>query len=149
MRFGHVLVATDLSEHAKRPLEYAKSKLLDLSDRISVVTIVDDWVTPSLAVEFIPNVDMLRQYRSDVLERVSGTLGGLVRDHFGGDSRVTARAVPSTEPAYRAIQQFATDEGCDLVVVGSHGAGALSNLFLGSTMQRLLRHATVPVLVIP
>ena len=35
------------------------------------------------------------------------------------------------------------------IVVGSHGAGAMSAAFLGSTALKLLHHSDIPVLVVP
>ncbi len=36
-----------------------------------------------------------------------------------------------------------------MIVVGSHGAGALRGIVLGSTPYKLLHHSRVPVLVVP
>lgn len=46
-----------------------------------------------------------------------------------------------------AIVASATAEDCDLVVVGSHGRGALEQLWLGSVTTRVLATCSVPVLV--
>lgn len=37
----------------------------------------------------------------------------------------------------------------DLIAIGSHGHGRIVELFLGSTTERILRRATVPVLCVP
>jgi len=39
--------------------------------------------------------------------------------------------------------------GPDLVVIGMHSKGILDRIFIGSTAERLVRHASRPVLVIP
>lgn len=38
---------------------------------------------------------------------------------------------------------------CDMIVIGSHGHGAVYQLLVGSVTDRVLRHAPCPVLVIP
>lgn len=37
----------------------------------------------------------------------------------------------------------------DIIVVGSHGKGAVKRLLIGSTSESVLHHATVPVYVVP
>ncbi|MDP6437587.1 MAG: universal stress protein [Gammaproteobacteria bacterium] len=39
--------------------------------------------------------------------------------------------------------------GTDIVIVGSHGRGALRQLLVGSISEEVLRHAKCPVIVIP
>ncbi|MCC2671510.1 MAG: putative Universal stress protein UspA [Armatimonadetes bacterium] len=42
----------------------------------------------------------------------------------------------------------AADEGADLIVLGSHGAGALERVLLGSVSQHVLSHAPCSVLIV-
>jgi nucleotide-binding universal stress UspA family protein len=41
------------------------------------------------------------------------------------------------------------DHGAELVVMGSHGHGALYHLFTGSAVTGVLKHTACPVLVVP
>lgn len=47
------------------------------------------------------------------------------------------------------ILAAAKDRGADLIVMGSHGHGALYHLFVGSVVTGVLRHAECPVMVVP
>lgn len=61
-------------------------------------------------------------------------------------SPVGLETAPSDQP-HRAILDAAQRLGCDLIMMASHGRRGLSALMLGSTTQKLLTHATLPVLV--
>ena len=47
------------------------------------------------------------------------------------------------------ILSAATEHGADLLVMGSHGHGALYHLFTGSVVTGVLKRSTCPVLVVP
>jgi nucleotide-binding universal stress UspA family protein len=47
------------------------------------------------------------------------------------------------------ILEKAEKEEATYIVVGTHGRTGLSHVFIGSTAEYIVRHATVPVLVIP
>jgi nucleotide-binding universal stress UspA family protein len=47
------------------------------------------------------------------------------------------------------ILQAASDLAADVIVMGTHGAGGLEHLLLGSVAENVLRHAPCPVLTIP
>jgi nucleotide-binding universal stress UspA family protein len=48
---------------------------------------------------------------------------------------------------YVAILDAARREGCDLIVMGSHGRRGLAELLLGSETVKVLTHSEIPVLV--
>jgi nucleotide-binding universal stress UspA family protein len=47
------------------------------------------------------------------------------------------------------LLEAAREKHAAAVVVGSHGEGAMSAAFLGSTALKLLHHSDIPVLVVP
>lgn len=49
---------------------------------------------------------------------------------------------------WEAIIDHATQRGCDLIVMASHGRRGVSALLLGSETQKVLTHSTLPVLVV-
>ena len=49
---------------------------------------------------------------------------------------------------YEGILETASAEGCDLIVMGSHGRKGIEALVLGSVAQKVLTHAKVPVLIV-
>ena len=51
-------------------------------------------------------------------------------------------------PPGEAIVEVAASEQVDLVVVGSHGRGAVGRFLVGSVSEYVVRHAPCPVLVV-
>ena len=49
---------------------------------------------------------------------------------------------------YEGITETARAEGCDLIVMGSHGHRGVKALILGSVAQKVLTHSSVPVLIV-
>jgi nucleotide-binding universal stress UspA family protein len=77
----------------------------------------------------------------------------------GGDALVSARAlldkagiayVPTVliGPIAETINQFATDQGCDRVAMGTRGLGAIGGVLLGSVTTELLRLTNLPVTLV-
>lgn len=58
----------------------------------------------------------------------------------------TEVAIPDELPV-QGILRAAEDNQVDLIVMGSRGRGTFANLLLGSTAERVLRFAKVPVLI--
>ena len=52
-------------------------------------------------------------------------------------------------PAIEKILSTATEQKADLIVMGSHGHGALYELLVGSVTAGVLKEAKCPVLVVP
>jgi nucleotide-binding universal stress UspA family protein len=76
-------------------------------------------------------------------ERVKAVVG------VAGNAGVTCHAhtVEALHP-WEAILDHAKTQGCDLVVMASHGRRGLSAMLLGSETQKVLTHSSIPVLVI-
>lgn len=88
---------------------------------------------------------------ADVLERVTGAVGG--RALAGAASLFDAAGVPyereiaSGEPAPVLIE-LAHRHGCDAIVMGARGRGALRSALLGSVSQRVVQDAALPVTIV-
>ena len=51
--------------------------------------------------------------------------------------------------AVEQIGKYVRKAGVDLIITSTHGRTGLRRVFIGSTAERLVRHATCPVLVVP
>ncbi|MEO6992753.1 MAG: universal stress protein [Lacunisphaera sp.] len=99
-----------------------------------------------------------------MLADVYGMEGPFIQDALNaatevGEQRLAAmaRACVKRGIKTRTVQEVGSpvDEilsrarGVSLIVIGSHGHGAVYDLFVGSTTQGVLRKAKCPVLVVP
>ena len=53
----------------------------------------------------------------------------------------------TSDVPYEAIIEAATQSGCDLIFMASHGRRGFSGLLLGSETNKVLTHSKIPVLV--
>lgn len=137
----HILLATDFSENAEAALERAVAIALHHGARLSLVHSMVPLASPA---GFVPAPEAtLHTYREAAQERLSA----LQRRLSERLAEVDAHLVFGTP--HRAILEAADRLGPDLVVLGTRGLSGLSHLLLGSTAERVIQHATLPVLTVP
>ncbi|HZL99779.1 MAG TPA: universal stress protein [Planctomycetota bacterium] len=66
----------------------------------------------------------------------------------GAPGLVGARSVVKALSPDLGLLQLARERGADLIVVGTHGRSGLAHIRLGSTAERVVQHATCPVLTV-
>jgi len=93
-----------------------------------------------MSAEYGRHLDLLREHGDAVVADAAAALEAA--------GATVERVVVDDEPV-DALLTAAADLGADLIVVGSHGQGAVSAAFLGSTAMKLLHRSEVPVLVVP
>ncbi len=80
-----------------------------------------------------------RHVADEYLKRITG------RREFTGTS---TRAVVVTGKPAEAIADYAGENGVDLIVIGTHGRSGISRWVMGSTADKVLHAAPMPVLMI-
>ena len=145
--YKHILIATDGSElagHAvTRGMELAKAVGAD----VSVIVVecpfnvfsVPESRARQLTEEFAKHAEQVKKHATAVLTHAAD------RAKAAG---VTCRTMQvEHEQPYQAIIAAAKDEGCDLIVMASHGRSGISAVLLGSVTNKVLTHTKTPVLV--
>lgn len=134
-----IVVATDFSDSSRLAAEQGARLARALGAGIVVVHAVEDRVHPMLDEK--TRREVLRSHR----RLADSAAEEWCRDLFEGCRVETC--VLEGDPA-EVIQDCADRWEADLVVVASHGHGALGRL-LGSTADRVVHHSECPVLVVP
>ena len=150
MLYTKILVPFDGSEHALDALKYAK-ELAKLSPE-ATVDVVQVFSTGMIANEGDRVLGQFNyeQYKELLDAATAGAKGALV-ESLGGKldelgERATVDVIPGASPA-ATLAAYAQKSGCDLIVMGRRGLGAVRGM-LGSVSYALLRESEVPVLTV-
>ncbi len=137
-----ILVAVDGSRHTKRMLAYlaAHEEWFGSQHGYTVLTVVPP--VPGRAAAAL-TADVLKTYYEAEGERVLKSIRA-----FLGKQGVTAEFVKKTGVAADTIAAVAESGKFDLLVMGSHGHGAVGNLVMGSVATKVMAKCSTPVLLI-
>lgn len=145
--FTHVLTPVDGSElslsAARHGIELAKlcnAKLTALMVSPSYRRAHDEgFAAPAVK-------EMRERWEEQVLERAQSVLDMICTESGAAGIRCNSVHVFGDAP-YAVIIDTAKNNGCDVVVMGSHGYGGFKQFILGSETARVLSHSTIPVVV--
>ena len=137
-----ILVAVDGSTYTKRMLAYvaAHDEWLGAHHDYTVLHAVPA-VPPRAAAVLDKNT--LQGYYDEGAEKVFKP----IRSFFTKQG-LSARFVTKVGPAAEVIAAAANKGDYDLLMLGSHGFGTLSNLVMGSVATKVLANCKTPVLLI-
>ena len=143
--YRHILIPTDGSELAERAVTHGLSLAKFLGAKVTVIIVEEQPSAlfaipdPGVGVAFVELTEQIKKHAASALERAANAA------KQAGVSCHTVQ-VQDVQP-YEAIIATATDRGCDLIVMASHGRSGLSALVLGSVTNKVLTHTKTPVLV--
>jgi nucleotide-binding universal stress UspA family protein len=140
----NILVATDFSEAADQALSYGREFARAFKAALHVLNVTDD-VYMRLGGDAYTTV--LPDLQKDVEETARRRLEALLIDNDPNPIRVQGAVTTSASPA-AAIVQYARESNVDLIIVGTHGRGAVAHLLMGSVAERVVRTAPCPVLTV-
>lgn len=137
-----ILVPTDFSDCAKRALEYSA----ELASKLSASVVLLHVYMPPIV--YMPEgVWTLPDAMIDVRNDLEQALNKLAVQARELGVRQVDTAVIEGDPAHQVVKH-AEKERCDLIVMGTHGRGALKHLVLGSVAEKVVRRASCPVLTV-
>ncbi|MEB3194140.1 MAG: universal stress protein [Cyanobacteriota bacterium] len=147
MLYQHLLVPSDGTPLSLRALDQALALAKALGSQVTLLH-----VQPPLPVPLVGMGDMLDPATVESLSQTAEKESARILQEgeaAGQAAGVALRTeVVKQDLPYRAIVETAKRQGCDLIVMASHGRKGLSGLLIGSETQRVLLHAPIPVLVV-
>jgi nucleotide-binding universal stress UspA family protein len=142
--YQRILVPTDGSEISNKAVQTAAA-LARLSGAAMMALSVKEPFPYSAISEMQP---VPPQEFYDAQERIAAErVKNAVAAALAAGVTCQGHTVEALHP-WEAILDHAKTQGCDLIVMASHGRRGLSALLLGSETQKVLTHSPVPVLVV-
>ena len=148
--YANILLTTDGSDLARKGLQHGIALAKALNARVTVIT-----VTERLPVDYgsghaggwIPSQEEFDRFDAACKENAGKVLdeARAMAEQVGVSTELLH--VPNAHPA-TAIIQTAKSNGCDLIVMASHGRRGLRKLLLGSQTSEVVVDGSVPVLVV-
>jgi nucleotide-binding universal stress UspA family protein len=138
-----ILVPLDGSKFSEWSLPPALAIARRTGAQLELVTVTVP-VPPSVAGQ-IPDYDAA--WESAASKQASSYLNALV-ERIARSGGVVVHATLRRGNVAPTLLKHAQDAGCDLVVMTTHGRGPLSRLWLGSVADAVVRHSSLPVMLI-
>ncbi len=136
-----ILTPVDFSDASKQALHYACAFAGQFQSRIILLHVVEFNYVGS---EF--GTLELSQITTEMQENAGKQLEEWSRNEIG--QRVPAECAVRTGRPYTEIVEAASDMEADLIIIATHGHTSLTHVVLGSTVERVVRYAPCPVLIV-
>ena len=142
--YDRILVPTDGSEGVERAIEHAVEVAASNGATLHGLYVLSTDAYAGLAMESSwESVDrLLREDAEKAVARVREVAERM-------DATVPVETVVVEGKPSKEIVRYAEDEGCDLVVMGTHGRGGIDRLLLGSVAESVIRASSMPVTTVP
>jgi len=141
-----ILVATDFGEPSEAALAYGRELARTFGASLTIVHVADNILTRAYGADGIALIaDPELQVQLEVAAQQQ--VDGLIFDEDRKTLKASGVILTSNTPS-AAIVSYARDEAFDLIVMGTHGRGAVAHLLMGSVAERVVRLAPCPVLTV-
>ncbi|MDI9309035.1 MAG: universal stress protein [Limnohabitans sp.] len=137
-----ILVPTDFSKHAEYALKVAADLAKKYNAEIFLNHILELPHQGSDAVSHghdIPEVMFFKNATARKLDELAES------DYLEG---LNVSKIIQLDHAFEGIMKSVTANNIDLIVMGSHGASGVKEMFVGSNAEKVVRNSSVPVLVL-
>jgi len=138
-----VLVATDFSPTAGAALQWAIELAKAHQGRVVIVHALAPPIPPAASPDFVTlPPDFHEQYRDAALKKLAAAVESMRAQGLEASSDL------DIGPASPVVLELAAKHAADLLVLGTRGMTGFRHLLLGSTAERVVQGASIPVLTV-
>ncbi len=137
-----ILLAVDGSAYTKRMLAYLATHEGVFSPNNDYTVLTVQYAVPPRARAAVGK-DVVESYYKEEAEKIISPV-----DKFLVRHGISAKSVWKVGAIGETIGKFADSGKFDMLIMGSHGHGALVNLVMGSVATQVLAHCKTPVLLV-
>jgi nucleotide-binding universal stress UspA family protein len=139
-----ILYASDLGGDCDMGLQFAVRLAHGLDAHLTVVHVIDPMGTGFLSDQ---TVGYMPDYAASIRAQSEEYLNRFVTVQTDGSVPITTVLGEGTPSV--VINEVAAESNSDLIVINLHGKAAIERALLGSTAERVIRTAALPVLALP
>jgi len=142
LQIKSILVPIDFSSPSKKAFDYAVEVARQLKAKLTLLHVVEPVAMPDFAASFplAMENDELMATAKEQMERVVKA-GRVPRG-------IVEKVLVRFGRSFHEIAEAARTRKVDLIIIATHGYTGLKHALLGSTTERVVRHARCPVLVV-
>jgi len=141
-RLTRILAPIDFSDCSLKALDYAAGFARSFQAWITLIHVVQ--VPYGTGEAVIVDLDRIRQrMREDSERQLAALVTKLTRDQEISMDIIVREGNP-----YAEIVRVAQEQRIDLIIIATHGHTGIKHVLLGSVAERVVRHASCPVLVV-
>lgn len=140
----NILVGIDLSESTEKVINKAEEIARAFASKLWMVHVADpdpDFVGYTVGPQSVRD-SIAKKFHKE--HRQLQDIAERLRQHD-----IDASALLVQGPTVKMILKEASKLGADIIVLGSHGRGAMYHLLVGSVSEGVLQKAECPVLIVP
>jgi nucleotide-binding universal stress UspA family protein len=140
----NILVATDFSEASDAALRYGRDFARQFGATLHVLHVVEN-VMARFAADAAPVTlpSLQQEIEQEAQQRLDATLTEEDRRDLHAKGVLRTAASPAA-----AVVEYAAEARADLIIMGTHGRGAVAHFLMGSVAERVVRTASCPVLTV-
>lgn len=140
--FKRILLASDFSETAACAVEHAVLMAKAFGAALHVLHVVENEIPAIMdGMAYLP-VNYFEEIEKQAAEQLEQVITREDRDTLSVTLAIRKGA------SFLEIIRYARDQKMDLIVLGTHGRGALAHVLLGSVAEKVVRKAPCAVLTV-